>query len=110
MMKIYRIAADQGETRIDILETIFENAQGRRNSPMGIITQDSVERHVEGLVGTFYVATSYSEDKDAMVVQKYYENELAEQEYGRTVFIPLDYESPQETISKTNQVIEKLSQ
>jgi len=108
-MKIYKIADGRGEIRNNILSSIFDNMQGRRYSPMGLIVSDSVEKMVEDIQGTAYVSVSYSEFEDEIVIEKYYESEYMNDEYGRVYKVKMNYDNPQETINKVNKLIGELS-
>jgi len=107
-MKIIKIAQTQAEIQLEIrkqiLTSIFDNTDGKR-SDTGEIAKDSVEKRVEGSMGTFYVQVLYADWDDLIIVDKYYESEFVNNEYGKTIKIKMDYDNPQVTISKANNAI-----
>jgi len=115
-MKIIRIAQEQQsqsqeqntyQIREQILTTIFDSLDGRKYDDPDI-TKAHVEKQIQELMGTAYLDVSYAHWDNIIIVQKYYENEIADQEYGKTYKINMDYDNPEKTIQEAQKAIKIL--
>lgn len=89
-----------------ILLKIFKSLPGNLQKA-DTIANYSIEEKDEAL-GDRYIQTSFSSDKNAFIVDRYFENEVQQDMYGKTIQIPVNWENPQETINLIIKQIEQL--
>ena len=108
-MKIYRKAID---TNIEhqAIRKIFDslvNLRGSRfESPTGQVTKDYVEFEFYDVYGEAYIQVSFSEKDHTFRIEKYYENEMAQDDYGEIVNVPFDVTNVEKTLDSINGIIE----
>jgi hypothetical protein len=106
-LKIIKLAQTTDPKILETLEDIYSALGGNRwRSPSGTVVNDYVEIRTEAL-GTAYIQIRYSEIENAMVIEKYYDNENLQNEYGSTVSIPFVPDSKQ-MIAKISGIVSKL--
>ena len=84
-----------------ILQTIFNSLPGHTNQ----MSTYAKELPFNDTMGDAYAAISLNQDKTSIHVEKYYENEMAQDEYGEVKNIPLDWNNPNNTITTILNII-----
>jgi hypothetical protein len=80
--------------RTRALEELFTSIGGNRfKSSSGDIKKDHVEIRTETL-GTAYIQVSYDEGGNAIRIEKYYDNETLQNEYGEIMNLPFKHHEP----------------
>ena len=106
----YKIAMDLNK-RSQGLKLIYDSLPGDRTKT-DRITNDSVEKMVEDVQGTCWIQVYYREwhapGQDAIGVEKYFENEYMQDEYGKTKFVIPNWDNPQETLEQVKRAIAEL--
>ena len=94
------------DQQLKILEIIFNAIPGKegKDRTTGKITSKEV---MDEAMGTMYIQTYYYKD-EMMAVERYYDSEYLDQQYHKTIKIPINWDNPQETSSKILDTIEKL--
>lgn len=82
-----------------ILQKIFNALPGKLKKT-NRITTDYKEIDFDDLAGQAYISMSFNSDKNSMHIEKYYESEFLQNEMGEVFSIPVNWNSPQETINK----------
>lgn len=88
--------------RTRALEELFTSIGGNRfKSSSGDIKKDHVEIRTEAL-GTAYIQVSYDEGRDVIRIEKYYDNETLQNEYGEIMNLPFKPHEPDKTKMMNN--------
>lgn len=98
------------EEKSSIIRRIFEHidvGESKSYNSEG----DSVEIMIEDLFGTAWINISYSKwykkCQSAILVEKYYEKEFVQDEYGEAIPVDIDWQNPQNTIDRINAIVKK---
>ena len=95
---------------INAIFNAVEKIPGMQRNKTYKITGDSAEMMFEDLMGTCYIQVFYDEwhgkHQPAFKVQRYYENEFVDQEYQKTIPIPVDFGNPNETFDQIKHIID----
>lgn len=93
------------EDKTKILLSIFDALPGKLTKTEKV-TSYSKEIHDEAL-GMVYIQIYFNSDENAMGIEKYYENEFLQEDYGQSRLIPVNWQNPQETVKQIKFLIEK---
>jgi hypothetical protein len=92
------------DNHVKTLYKIFTELPGALNKTDRISTY-SKEIHFNDIPGDAYISISYNGEKDAMHVEKYYDNEMVQNEMGEVKLIPIDWNNPKITMSTILNII-----
>lgn len=73
------------------------------------ITTQSAEIWFHDLYGEAYISISFNSDKNAIYIDKYYDNEFLQDEYGQVKYVPIQWDNPNtvsQTISNLKSIID----
>jgi len=84
-----------------ILQTIFDSLPGHTNQ----MSTYAKELPFNDTMGDAYIATNLNQDKTSIHIEKYYENEMAQDEYGEVKNIPIQWDNPTLTITTLLNII-----
>ena len=66
------------------------------------------EREIQGPCGTSWIAVYYRHWDSYFGVERYYESEYMNMEYGQSVKIPIDFEDYKKTVAAINDATKRL--
>lgn len=92
------------DIKVKTLLKIFNALPGQLNKTDRITTY-SKELAFNDTIGDAYISISFNTDKNAMHVEKYYENEFAQNEHGEVKLIPVHWDHYQLTIETILNII-----
>lgn len=95
----------QQEKRNKALKMIFDALPGNSNKA-DRITSYAKELPFYDVFGQAYLAISFNTPKDSMRIEKYYDSEFLQDEYGTVKTIPINWDNPQDTINKILSIIQ----
>jgi hypothetical protein len=59
-------------------------------------------------MGTAYISVNYLDDKDAIYIDKYYENEMLNDEYAQNDIVPFSIDNYHQMLTTVISVMEKM--
>jgi hypothetical protein len=90
--------------KLQTLKSIFESLPGESNNA-DRPTKLAKELAFHDAYGEAYLALSFNEERSAIRVEKYYENEFIQDEFGKVKYVMVNWEDPKETISIITNII-----
>jgi hypothetical protein len=94
------------------LPKIWENIPGKLTKTEKITTYSVEQLYEDPLFGTAWISISYDEwyrpNQDAFRIEKYYDLEQMQDEYGKVIFVLPNWDNPNETILKILEAINQL--
>ena len=90
---------------------VMESLKGRGEyiyAPSGYISNSHIDiSFYDGAIGEAYIQVYFNESKEMITVEKYYDNEIMNNEYRDMKLVPLNIESPQESVNAVNGILDQ---
>ena len=103
------ITAEQYDPKkVKAYELILNAIGGSRFRSGGSSMRDYTEFHVYDVYGEAHIQIGFDEKTGAIRIEKYYDSEFLQNEYGNVGHVVFDIENPHSTISIIKSKIEKM--
>jgi len=105
----YYELSDKDQAILDIFGGLVGDPResgGDSGRGSGRIRDKSVEYQFDDVQGLAYINVWLDFWENRIAIQLYYDSEFMDNEYGKTNYVPINYENPQETTSKVNSIVE----
>ena len=97
---------EQVKPFVAVMEAI-KNRGKYTYAPQGYIRSSHLDiSFYDGVIGEAYIQVYYHDQSEMIVVEKYYDNEMMNNEYADKKFIPLNIENPSESAAAINRVLD----